>query len=281
MKGHMAAYFREQMYGEPIPPAPVVQYYVMGAVDEPGSPGNEWRGAADWPVPAAMTRLYLMPGGTLSSDEAVAAAPAGEMDVLADPDRPADSGTGSPSFPGARDARPFEASGAPGSVLTFSTGVLTKAVEWTGALRARFFVRVGAGSADASFVARVSDVYPDGRSILIADYKRNVSLRAGLNGPPLPLPPPGGEAAELDFRIGWLSQSFNSGHRIRVTVACTGGPLHETWNASHGVRATHQLCHGAGQASHVLAPVVPADGRGCFEVGRADLADLAAGVFPA
>ena len=33
MKGHMAAYFREQMYGEPIPPAPVVQYYVMGAVD--------------------------------------------------------------------------------------------------------------------------------------------------------------------------------------------------------------------------------------------------------
>ena len=129
--------------------------------------------------------------------------------------------------------------------------------------------------------ARVSDVYPDGRSILIADYKRNVSLRDGLNAPAAPVPPPDGEAVELDFRIGWLSQVFVPGHRIRITISCTGGPLHETWNVSHGVKSTHKLCCGAGQASHVLAPVITADGAGRVAVDGADLADLAAGVFPA
>ena len=33
---------------------------------------------------------------------------AGEMPVVADPEHPADTGTGSSAFPGAHDARPFE-----------------------------------------------------------------------------------------------------------------------------------------------------------------------------
>ena len=45
-------------------------------------------------------------------------------------------------------------SGAEGSVLTFTSDELTEAVEWTGALWAKLFVRVGEGSADASFLAR-------------------------------------------------------------------------------------------------------------------------------
>ena len=45
-------------------------------------------------------------------------------------------------------------SGAEGSVLTFTSDELTEAVEWTGALRAKLFVRVGEGSADASFLVR-------------------------------------------------------------------------------------------------------------------------------
>ena len=215
---------------------------------------------------------------------------AGEMPVVADPEHPADTGTGSSAFPGAHDARPFESSGAPGSVLTFTSDVLRQPMEWTGALRAKLFVRVGEGSADASFLARVSDVYPDGRSILIADYTRLVSLRDGLNCPRKPLS--AGEICALDFRIGWLSLIWAPGHRIRITIACTGGPLHETWNVSHGIKATHQLAFGAGQASHVLAPMpcVRGVGEGAGvtgrrgedgkEQGRAFLEELSKGIFP-
>ena len=34
---------------------PAVRYYVMGAVGEPGAPGNVWREAQDWPPPAWST----------------------------------------------------------------------------------------------------------------------------------------------------------------------------------------------------------------------------------
>ena len=75
-------------------------------------------------------------------------------------------------------------------------------VEWTGAVHAALYAQLGAK--DCDLIVRVSDVYPDGRSILIADYHRRASFRAGLNLPPTPLAV--GEIAEVKFRVGWLSQ---------------------------------------------------------------------------
>src|SRR5262249_38478458 len=43
-----------------------VRYYVMGAVAEKGAPGNEWRSARDWPLPARASAFYLHPGGRLT-----------------------------------------------------------------------------------------------------------------------------------------------------------------------------------------------------------------------
>ena len=60
-----------------------------------------------------MTPFYLLSDGSLSADEVGSDAPASEMQVVADPDDPADTLTGSTSFAGARDARPFESSGEP------------------------------------------------------------------------------------------------------------------------------------------------------------------------
>src|SRR5439155_3772386 len=47
---------------------PAVRYYAMGAAGEPGSPGNEWRTAADWPLPARPTSYFLREGGRLSPE---------------------------------------------------------------------------------------------------------------------------------------------------------------------------------------------------------------------
>ena len=36
-----------------------------------------------------------------------------------------------------------------------------------------------------------------------------------------------GKVYPLAFDVGWLSQVFNRGHRIRVTVASSGAPFYE------------------------------------------------------
>ena len=46
---------------------PPVRYYVMGAIGEPGAPGNEWRTATDWPVRATETPYYLHKEGKLNA----------------------------------------------------------------------------------------------------------------------------------------------------------------------------------------------------------------------
>ena len=85
---------------------------------------------------------------------------------------------------------------------------------------------------------------------------------------------------ELDFRVGWMSQVFNAGHRIRITISCTGGPLFETYDVARGGErvAHHQLLHGLGQASCVLAPVVGGDGTAVQDMTFQ--AELSTGVFP-
>ena len=50
---------------------PPVRYYVMGDVSNTQAPGNEWRTALAWPVPAKPTSFFLKPGGALSEKMAV------------------------------------------------------------------------------------------------------------------------------------------------------------------------------------------------------------------
>eukprot|EP01047_Picozoa_sp_COSAG01_P047364 COSAG01_NODE_4517_length_4960_cov_3.538984_3_plen_163_part_00 len=118
---------------------------------------------------------------------------------------------------------------------------------------------------------------------LLCDYHRRASFRAGLNRPPSP-PLAVGDTCTLDFRVGWMSQIFVAGHRIRVTVACTAMPLYETGGSGispYDAAVWHHVVHGGAEASHVLAPVIPVDdGAECVDVSASMLADLAAGVFP-
>ena len=112
-------------------------------------------------------------------------------------------------------------------------------------------------------IVRVCDVYPDGRSILIVDYPWRMRYREGFRQEVLMAP---GEVYKVAFRVGWLSQVFNKGHRIRVTVASTGSPLYEP-NPQNGrpltiefpgdaVKATNTIHHDRQHASRILAPVI-------------------------
>ncbi|HRX82877.1 MAG TPA: CocE/NonD family hydrolase C-terminal non-catalytic domain-containing protein, partial [Pirellulaceae bacterium] len=71
---------------------------------------------------------------------------------------------------------------------------------------------------------------------------------------------------KVAFHVGWLSQNFNRGHRIRVTVASTGAPFYEP-NPNTGepltiefpsdaVVARNTVHHNPQHASRIIAPVV-------------------------
>ena len=230
-----------------------VRYFVMGATGETNAPGNEWRTTKDWPVRVKNTPYYLREAGKLSSQ--VPSAKTSATIYVSDPEHPAEiPGT---AFPGARDARAFENQS---TVRTFTTEPLAEPVEWTGLVRAELFV--SSTARDTDFIVRVSDVYPDGRSILIMDYPRRARYRDGFDHEVLMQP---GRVYKIAFDVGSLSQVFNRGHRIRVTVASNGAPLYEPnpqtgepltieWPA-RVMAAENSIHHERKHASRILAPV--------------------------
>lgn len=252
---HMLQWFDHYLKGAAngVEKDPTVRYYVMGAVGEDGAPGNEWRTAQDWPLKTTDRSYYLSAEKSLSLNTPTAAESA--TTFLADPFKPAE--IPAKGFPGAQDARPFEQQA---EVRTFATEALPEAVEWTGNVRAELFV--SSTARDTDFFVRVSDVYPDGRSILIVDMIRRARYREGYESEKLLTP---GKVEKIAFDVGWLSQIFNKGHRIRVTVASTGAPFYES-NPNTGealtidpperqVVAKNTVYHQAGLASRVLAPI--------------------------
>jgi predicted acyl esterase len=194
---------------------PKVRYYVMGAVGEKNAPGNVWRTADDWPAPVTETPYYLHAGGKLFLNKPTAQN--STTGLRADPHHPAK--IESFSFLGARDARHYEMQK---EVRTFTTDVLSRPTEWTGNVRAE--LAVSSSAKDTDFIVRITDVYPDGRSILIVDSIRRVRFRDGFEKEVKMEP---GKIYKVAFDLGWMSQNFNRGHRIRVTVASTGAPFYE------------------------------------------------------
>ena len=189
----------------------------MGAVGETGAPGNEWRTAADWPVPAR--RHVLLPA---RGRQALATKPptrtTSSTTFLADPLHPNE--IPGRRFPGAKDARDFEKQA---EVRTFTTEVLAEPVEWTGKVRAELYV---------SSTAQGHRLHRPGQRRL---SRRPLDPADGLRPPgALPRGLRAGSASwsrarstRSRFDVGWTSQVFNRGHRIRVTVASTGAPFYE------------------------------------------------------
>jgi len=231
-----------------------VRYYVMGACGEPDAPGHEWREAQDWP-PGSVETPYLFSGaGGLSTTRETGTSESTEW--IADPYNSPPLEGGQPQS--GMDQRRFESHSG---VCTFTSDPLRNSVEWTGLIRARLFISSTARDTDA--IVRLTDVYPDGRSILMTDMVRRLRFRNGFEREE---PLKAGEVYEVEFDVGWLSHVFNRGHRIRVSVCSHAAPYWEI-NPQTGAPiaadlpermhvARNRIWHTAGRSSALLAPVV-------------------------
>jgi len=244
---------------------PAVQYYTMGAVGEEDAPGNEWQTADNWPVPAEPTPFYLHADRGLSRKAPETAN--GRQVFTYDPLDPAPTrggclllswseyGTKRKVTSGTYDQRDIEQRP---DVITFTTEPLAESLEVTGRLTARLFVV--SDRIDTDFAVKLTDVYPDGRSLNVADGLARCRYRKGFDRL-TPLEP--GQPAEIEVDLWSTSMVFNKGHRIRVAVTGSNYPRFDVnpntgwpaWPMGPTLKAHNQVLCDKEHPSCIILPV--------------------------
>ena len=228
--------------------APIV-YFVMGPLDGSSSSGNEWRTADQWPVPSTATPLYMMPNGTLISTNDDTS---DSLSFIHDPENPVPTVGGRNLFmeSGPKDQTSIEQRE---DVLVFTSPVLESDIEVTGHLLTTLYLDTDVDDTDVA--VRLCDVYPDGRSILVADGLKRIQLKSDRSSK-------GPHPITVD--LASTSQVFAKGHKIRITVAGSNYPCFE--KSDNGgkmdadgkpIMAHTTLRFSKDHPSQIVLPVVP------------------------
>jgi len=249
--------------GEPIPGSPV-RIFVMGT--------NVWRDEQEWPLARTeYTNWYLQEGGGLAPfSPPNSGAP---TIFIHDPSDPvptcggqtlmtggADGGV--EWMPGPRDQRANEARN---DVASFTSGFLNSDMEVTGPIAVVLHASTSAN--DTDFVAKLVDVWPDGRAMVVVDGIIRARYRDGQHSASTVEP---GQTYELTIDLFGTSQVFRAGHRIRVDIASSNYPCFDRnagtgWLAGDAVAedfvvAHQRLFHDAARPSHIQLPIIPVAG---------------------
>lgn len=242
---------------------PAARVYLMGAVGEAGAPGNEWIDLDEWPPPVQPRQFYLSAAAGL----AITLPAPGDLTLLSDPSDPVPTIGGANLHAslmvdgremgaGPQDQRPIEKRS---DVLTFTTEVLAQPVTVMGPVRAK--VWLVPDTPDLDLAVRLTDVYPDGRSMLVLDGIQRARMRCGDDTECLLTP---GKPVELTVELWSTALIFNAGHRIRISVSGSNWPRFEV-NPNNGRNlnlmapgqvAQPRLLFGANHPSRLELPVL-------------------------
>jgi uncharacterized protein len=194
---------------------PTVQYYVMGDVNVIDAPGNEWRHAEDWPIACDTTNWYFHENGVLSIQSPENYSP---LEYSYDPTNPVPTigGQNLEMPPGPYDQTSIEARA---DVLVFTSEILTDTYEATGPIKAKLFV--SSDCYDTDFTVKLTDVYPDGRSMLITDGILRMRNRNTVEGWEFIEPE---EIYQIEVDLWATSYIWNTGHKIRVSISSSNYP---------------------------------------------------------
>jgi putative CocE/NonD family hydrolase len=225
---------------------------------------NRWRDEDDWPLARARpTEWYLRADGTLSGEPPGEEAPDA---YVYDPNDPAPTVGGPTSLPprmmkanaGPLDQRRLEERS---DVLVYTSAPLRQPLEVTGPLRATLYAATDAP--DTDFVVKLTDVPPDGRSLILAEGILRCRYRDGFERG-RPLEPGAVHAYTIDLVA--TANVFAPGHRIRLLVTSSSFPRFDPnpntgaevgTDGPESVRPARQtIFHDAARPSHVLLPIV-------------------------
>ena len=236
---------------------PAVAYYVMGDVSDKKAPGNEWRYANRWPIPATATPYYINQAKALGPGRPETTSPTCRSYTF-DPGDPCPTRGGRnlnlPSGP--LDQTKVEARS---DILNFTSAPLKKPLEVTGRVLAKVYLSSTAVDTDIS--VRLCDVYPSGKSYLMAEGMLRCRKRESMSKE-TPLTP--GKVHEVSVDCWSTSIIFNTGHRIRVSITSSNYPRFDRnpgtgkpWtDGCRFVKQTNKIYCDTKHPSHIILPVV-------------------------
>lgn len=145
-------------------------------------------------------------------------------------------------------------------VRSYTSEPLTEPVSVSGRVRVELSVSVDA--LDADVFAWITDVHPDGRSMLPAGFEiegRRLSFRNGPHREPVA----DGAVVRVGIDAQWLHHTFAAGHRIRLlvtsafnpTCAPTAGSDAHWADEEYGLPFAVRVHHGPAHPSTVLLPL--------------------------
>jgi len=233
---------------------PTVQYFQMGS--------NEWKMADDWPPPTKTLLYYLRSGRRLDREPPHRE---GHDTYVSDPADPTPTVGGNlielararmkvPIGPQDLSKRVERRK----DVLSFTTDVLSNDLEVAGSVKVKLYA--SSDCDDTDFAVRLSEVYPDGRSMLVADGIQRLRFCGSLEDPQLR---EAGEIHEVTVTLPPTAQTFLANHRLRISVSSSNYPQYEV-NPNIGRRrlfgpkkrvATNRIYHDEAHPSAVLLPV--------------------------
>lgn len=241
---------------------PKVQYFLMGA--------NEWRHADRWPVPGTeFRRWYLHSGGRANSrrgDGTLSTAKPGREPsdtFVYDPASPVPSVGGQACCTGLwTGAGAFDQSTTElrDDVLVYTGAPLSEGIEVTGPLEV--VLSVSSSARDTDFVAKLVDVYPDGRAFNVQEGALRMRYRDGF-AKSLTMAPDGVYTVHLGLHA--TANYFGPGHRVRLEVSSSSFPRFDrnlntgghNFDEHEFVIARNTVHHDPGRLSYVVLPVIP------------------------
>jgi len=194
---------------------PVVEYFQMGE--------NTWKNDASWNTSNLTSyNLFFHPDGSMALNF-----PLGVNDSLAytyDPHNPSPT-VGGPTLLNTLDQGPYDQAPVVESrndLLSFTTAPLSTDVVMRG--KPVVHLNVTSDRFDTDVSVRLTDVYPDGRSMLLLDGIKRMRFRAGFEAADTAVLIPG-HIYGFNFDLfANTAITFLAGHKIRVDVTSSNYP---------------------------------------------------------
>jgi putative CocE/NonD family hydrolase len=149
-------------------------------------------------------------------------------------------------------------------VLVFTTPVLKQDLALAGKVSADLYV--SSDRPDTDFSVILTDVYPDGRSILVSEGIQRMRFRESTSAENLMKP---GEIYRIKVELPNTAITFQKGHRLRAIVSSSDYPKYSAnpndggalYDRHAGVVASNKVYVDAQHSSAIVLPVEGGDRR--------------------
>jgi hypothetical protein len=234
---------------------PPIRLFVMGA--------NHWRNEQEWPLARTVyTDFFLSSNGSANT-----ATGDGKLSREHPHDEPNDRFRYDPRDPvmtlytpegqhAPFDQRPLDARG---DILNYTTAPLEEPLETTGPVVVTLWA--SSSALDTDFVAKLTDVWPDGFVQELCYGIVRARYRDSLDAPSLLEP---GRPYEFTINLNPTSNLFKAGHRIRLAISSSDFPSfdrnHNTGGDDYAdpllLTAEQTVFHDSSRPSKIVLPVI-------------------------